>query len=66
MDHHLKKILIITSLIIFIILPIVSIIFNSIPRTENYVFNPNSEDLNTQTFSKEDYKPIIELDKLSY
>ena len=66
MDHHLKKILIITSLVIFIILPIVSIIFNSIPRTENYVFNPNSEDLNTQTFSKEDYKPIIEQDKLSY
>lgn len=66
MDHHLKKLLIITSLIIFIILPIVSIIFNNIPRTENYAFNLKSEDLNTQTFSKEDYKPIIEQDKLSY
>jgi len=66
MDDHQKKLVIIASIIMCFLVPLYFIVYNRNPQIEEYPYCLDSEALMTHTFSKEDYKPIIDDDKLSY
>lgn len=66
MDYYQKKLLIITSLIICFTATLIFLVFNDTYQRDESTINFNENLLMTNAFSKEDYEPIIENDKLSY
>lgn len=53
-------------MIVFFITPLFLITYYDFTQTEERAYDLNIDDLKTNDFSKEDYQPIIENDKLSY
>jgi len=66
MDKYQKKSLIIITFLIVFLVPLAFIFFNGDYHLEEYAVLENEDTINTQSFSKDDYEPIIEDDKLSY
>ncbi len=66
MDYNQKKLLIITGLVICFTSTLIVLVFNDDPQEDKSLFDLEKNLLRTNTYSKDDYEPIIENDKLSY
>ena len=66
MHDYQKKLVLIASIIVCFLMPLVLMVYYDLPQTEDWGYSLNNDHLKSNSFSKDDYEPIIETDKLSY
>ena len=66
MHDYQKKLVIIASIIVCFLIPLILMVYYDLPQTEDWGYISNNDHLKSNSFSKDDYEPIIETDKLSY